>query len=188
MSVNEKMTAIADEIRELSGTTEAMGLDAMANNVSNANIEIANQEELLAEIASALEEKIAGGANEPDSYFAVEQHFYTYDSSDPFGGIIGVEFFPFKSGMTWGDYLNSPLSPIVAVEGYMGGIETPIHKFYYSRLQDNTIEFAHFDPNNFIFNFGDFRFNGEVISLDQLIIPYDPNNFEATKYMAAIYY
>ena len=67
MSVNEKMTAIADEIRELSGTTEAMGLDAMTSNLSNANTEIANQEELLAEIASALEGKAAGGSVEYDT-------------------------------------------------------------------------------------------------------------------------
>ena len=37
MSINSKMTAIANEIRELSGTTGAMGLDAMATHISEAN-------------------------------------------------------------------------------------------------------------------------------------------------------
>jgi len=79
MSVNTKMTAIADEIRELSGTTEAMGLDAMASNVSNANTEIDNQEGLLAEIASALEGKAAGGNVEYDVCpvnISSDQNFY----------------------------------------------------------------------------------------------------------------
>lgn len=59
MSVNTKMTAIADEIRTLSGTTEAMGLDAMANHVATANTEIDNQETLLTQIANALGGKTA---------------------------------------------------------------------------------------------------------------------------------
>lgn len=36
-TVNEKMTALADEIRILSGTEDTMGLDAMKNNVNTAN-------------------------------------------------------------------------------------------------------------------------------------------------------
>ena len=63
MSVNTKMTAIANEIRELSGTTDTMGLDTMANYVGEANSEIGGQEDLIAQIASALEEKAAGGGS-----------------------------------------------------------------------------------------------------------------------------
>lgn len=37
MSVSEKLTAIANEIRTLSGTTEAKGLDAMATDLQAAN-------------------------------------------------------------------------------------------------------------------------------------------------------
>jgi outer membrane murein-binding lipoprotein Lpp len=40
MSVNEKMAAIASEIRELSGTEDKLGLDAMAANIAVANDEI----------------------------------------------------------------------------------------------------------------------------------------------------
>lgn len=61
MSVNSKMTAIADEIRELSGTTEAMGLDAMASNVSEVNAEVNSQTELLTQAVLALNGKTSGG-------------------------------------------------------------------------------------------------------------------------------
>lgn len=61
MSVNSKMTAIADEIRELSGTTDPMGLDAMATHVGDANDEVDTQANLIAQIRSTLENKAAGG-------------------------------------------------------------------------------------------------------------------------------
>lgn len=61
MSVNAKMTAIADEIRELSGTAEPMGLDAMAAHVGDANEEVAEQTELIEQIYLALEGKAMDG-------------------------------------------------------------------------------------------------------------------------------
>lgn len=63
-TVGTKMTAIADEIRTLSGTTDPMGLDAMATNVSEANTEISDQADLIAQLASALEGKsVSGGSS-----------------------------------------------------------------------------------------------------------------------------
>lgn len=56
-TVNEKMTAIANEIRTLSGTTSAMGLDAMATHVGNANSEVDSQASLIAQIVTALNGK-----------------------------------------------------------------------------------------------------------------------------------
>lgn len=47
MSVNAKMTALADEIRELSGTSEAIGLDAMKAHINEANIDVATEADLI---------------------------------------------------------------------------------------------------------------------------------------------
>lgn len=60
MSVNSKMTAIADEIRELSGSTGTMGLDAMAIKLDDANDEVASQAGLIEQIVSALDGKAGG--------------------------------------------------------------------------------------------------------------------------------
>ena len=57
-TVNTKMTAIANEIRELSGTMDAMGLDAMASHVNAANSEITNQTGVIEEIITALSNKV----------------------------------------------------------------------------------------------------------------------------------
>jgi hypothetical protein len=54
------MTAIANEIRELSGTTSTLGLDAMATNLSEANDEVSVQEGLLSQIIITLKSKVAG--------------------------------------------------------------------------------------------------------------------------------
>jgi hypothetical protein len=59
-TVNSKMTALADEIRELSGTTTSKSIDAMTSDVDAANTEIAEQVGLIAQIANALEGKAAG--------------------------------------------------------------------------------------------------------------------------------
>lgn len=57
MTVNSKMTALADEIRELSGTTTPKSIDAMTSDVGSANTEVASQAELIAQITTALEGK-----------------------------------------------------------------------------------------------------------------------------------
>ena len=60
-SFNEKMTAIANEVREISGQTEAMGLDSMATtlNAENANFQsnLAAQDNLIEQIQTALQIK-----------------------------------------------------------------------------------------------------------------------------------
>lgn len=61
MSVNSKMTALADEIRELSGTTSEKSIDAMTTDVNAANTEIVEQSNLITQIVIALEGK-SGGA------------------------------------------------------------------------------------------------------------------------------
>lgn len=61
MSIDSKMTALADEIRELSGSNTAKGIDDMITDVDTANAEIAEQTDLLIQIATALEDKAVGG-------------------------------------------------------------------------------------------------------------------------------
>jgi hypothetical protein len=61
MSVNSKMTAIADEVRELSGTSNKMGLDEITANLKGTNTEIDSQTNLIAQIQTALEDKASSG-------------------------------------------------------------------------------------------------------------------------------
>ena len=67
MSINSKMTALAEEVRQLSGTTTPKGIDTMISDIDVANIEIQNQEDLIYLIASALEGKAGGGGSSVDT-------------------------------------------------------------------------------------------------------------------------
>lgn len=57
MSVNSKMAAIADQIRTLQGSTDKLGLDAMATEIDAANRTVESQAELLAALNQALSGK-----------------------------------------------------------------------------------------------------------------------------------
>lgn len=64
MTVQSKLTAIADKIRAILGSSGKMGLDNMATNLTEVNDEVIDQEELIEQIAIALEGKgINGGVN-----------------------------------------------------------------------------------------------------------------------------
>jgi len=67
MSINSKMTALADEIRELSGTTITKSIDSMTADVDAANTEISEQMDLIAQISTALDGKASasGGVTLP---------------------------------------------------------------------------------------------------------------------------
>ena len=62
-TVNSKMTAIADEIRTLKGTTAAMGLDAMASNLNEANTEVDSQADLISLIQNAIDNLPEAGSS-----------------------------------------------------------------------------------------------------------------------------
>ena len=56
-TVNEKLTNLADEIRVLSGATDALSLTEMATHVGTANTDIAVMENLIEELEEALDGK-----------------------------------------------------------------------------------------------------------------------------------
>ena len=64
---NIKLTALADSVRELSGTTSEKGLVEMTEDVTAANTEINEQMDLISQIADALENKAtnSGGVTLP---------------------------------------------------------------------------------------------------------------------------
>ena len=64
MSVHAKMTAIADEVRTLSGATDKLSLDEMASHTREANTEVSEQAELIQQLKSILQGKTEGGVPE----------------------------------------------------------------------------------------------------------------------------
>lgn len=58
-TVNEKMTALADEVREISGSEELMGLDDMQQNLDVANENVQTESDLIEQIQVALENKVS---------------------------------------------------------------------------------------------------------------------------------
>lgn len=73
MSVNSKMTAIADKIRALLGITGTMGMDAMANNLGNAVTEVDSQADLIQQIKGAISENVNKTTNEVNEQTALIQ-------------------------------------------------------------------------------------------------------------------
>ena len=60
MSINSKMTAIADKLRAILGISGSLGLDAMASNLSSVQGSVDAQTSLIAQIVQELEGKAAG--------------------------------------------------------------------------------------------------------------------------------
>lgn len=103
MSVNSKMTVIADKIRELSGTAEIMGLDAMATYIGEANDDVHTEANLIAQIAEALNGKASGGASGGNAQTAT----ITLSIDAPVGG--GKVYYVSLSGLEVIDLMG--LSP-----------------------------------------------------------------------------
>lgn len=73
-TVNEKMIALADEIRTLSGTQDGMSLDDMTANVENANEVVNSQLSLLDYAITEIGKKAAGsgGSSGGGNFFVTE--------------------------------------------------------------------------------------------------------------------
>lgn len=64
-TVNEKMTALADEIRELSGASGKLGLDDMTDKVDEVNAEVNSQADLITQIKNVVDSLPNAGSGEP---------------------------------------------------------------------------------------------------------------------------
>lgn len=71
-TINAKMTALANEVRTLSGTTGKMGIDAMATTLNTENTSfnsnLITQNNLIAQIQTALERKAINDATAEEAY------------------------------------------------------------------------------------------------------------------------
>lgn len=125
MSVNSKMTAIADKIRTLLGITGSMGLDAMATNIGNAVNEVDAQDTLIQQIIAALNGKTAGGG-----------------SSQPTMAI--------KSGTTTSRTINTGLSDIEQFFIYKESLNTTglIH-LHYTKSATSRLYASAWNTNNY---------------------------------------
>lgn len=86
MSVNEKMTAIANEVRSLSGVADKLNLDEMAAHTKDANTEVATQEDLIEQIKTALQGKATGVAPEDLNAVLTEQEALIAELQDTLRG------------------------------------------------------------------------------------------------------
>ena len=69
---SESLTAIADEVRELSGTTEDMSLGEMVSTLDEANSEVGTQTDLIEQIAVAIEGRVFPSTSSSSPSFVLQ--------------------------------------------------------------------------------------------------------------------
>lgn len=77
MSVNSKMTAIAEPIRMLTGKTNKLGMDAMASDLGNVVGEVDTQATLVQQLKSAISENVSKTTSEVDTQSSLIQQIKT---------------------------------------------------------------------------------------------------------------
>lgn len=126
MTVNTKMTALADEIRELSGTSTPKGLDTMTSDISNANVEIDNQVGLIEQIISAVDELPeagGGGLDTSDATATADEIFAGETAYGADGKVTGT--FTITNELTEQNDLISQISTLVNQKANpQGGTDT----------------------------------------------------------------
>lgn len=128
-TVNTKMTALADEVRELSGTADLLGIDDMTSAINtentNFNSNLNSQNTLIQQIQTALEGKAAGTTSEDldaeiSEYTSLNAELEEVINSLPEAGgelclassysahLSGLQnIIVFQQGATWQDFINS---------------------------------------------------------------------------------
>ena len=119
MSVNSKMTAIADPIRSLTGQTGKMGLDSMASNLDEVVDECDTQADLIQQIKTALVDKAAGGVTLPTltnpgsaGDLVKGKELIDQDGKRVIGTLEVVEGSVVKTGTTTSRTINTGLSDV----------------------------------------------------------------------------
>lgn len=95
-TVNSKMTEINDTIRDLSGITDKLSLDDMAENLDNINSELDTQTEMIEQIATILQTK--GSTKDYDAGVK--------DENERFWNLIQIEE-GWASGIGWVQYVTN---------------------------------------------------------------------------------
>ena len=88
-TVNEKLTAINDEIRTMTNTTAPLGLDAMKEHLADANDDIDASDALVEQIMSAM-----SGKSVPPAYETC-----TVTISNYRGGSFHIEYYTLQDGV-----------------------------------------------------------------------------------------
>lgn len=111
----ETLTAIANEVRTLSGTTDEMSLDTLTTHMNDANIEINNQENLLGQIASALEGKAGATGAQIDTCTV------NFDIFLGTGAGFELSYNVYESNKIVGKCLFSSLTSAITIENVVCG-------------------------------------------------------------------
>lgn len=97
MSVNSKMTALADEIRELSSSEEKMSLDNMIENLNGANTTIQTEAGLINQIINSLATKSGASSKKIQNRYIIPMFVNNRFINDTeFAGICIREYSPNK--------------------------------------------------------------------------------------------
>jgi hypothetical protein len=120
MGFNEKMTALADEVRELSGTTEEKSLDDLISDTTSANSEITEQTNLIDQIRQVVDTlpeaedgSVSGG--EGDGSSKIDTCTIIFNNSDLSGGdcyILSLTATVVENGMLKSFYYDTTLGSI----------------------------------------------------------------------------